>query len=176
MEIFENPITLLDFRLGRSFHGGLLGVLIAMLLYCRFYKRSFLEVTDFIAPVTPIGLGFGRLGNFINGELWGRETDLPWGIVFPYAGPNPRHPSQLYEFFLEGVLLFIILIIYAVKPRKKGAISGMFLLFYGIFRCLVELVREPDLSHGFIAFEWLTMGQLLSIPMILLGLYFIFRR
>ncbi len=174
--IISDPLTLLTFWVvGRSFHGGLLGVMLAVMLYCKLHKRSFLEVTDFIAPVVPIGLGFGRLGNFINGELWGRVTDAPWGMVFPDVGPLPRHPSQLYEFGLEGVLLFIILMLYAVKPRKLGAVSGLFLICYGVFRCLVEFVREPDLSHGFIAFDWLTMGQLLSIPMILIGMFLMIR-
>jgi phosphatidylglycerol:prolipoprotein diacylglycerol transferase len=175
--ILEEPLALLQFwARGRSFHGGLLGVVLTVLIYSRLQKRTLLEITDFIAPVVPIGLGFGRLGNFINGELWGRITDVPWGMVFPFVSPEPRHPSQLYEFALEGVLLFAILMLYAAKPRKPGAISGMFLICYGIFRCLVELVREPDQSHGFIAFNWLTMGQLFSIPMIFLGIFLLIRR
>lgn len=175
--IVHDPIALFTFWVvGRSFHGGLLGVILAMLLYGKLHKRSCLELTDFIAPVVPIGLGFGRLGNFVNSELWGRVTDLPWGMIFPDAGMLPRHPSQLYEFGLEGVLLFIILILYAAKPRKLGAISGLFMLCYGVFRFIVEFVREPDITHGFIAFDWLTMGQLLSLPMILLGMYLMFKK
>ena len=174
--ITSDPLSLFTFWVvGRSFHGGLLGVLLAVMLYCKLHKRKFLEVTDFIAPVIPIGLGFGRLGNFINGELWGRVTDLPWGMIVPYLGPEPRHPSQLYEFGLEGVLLFVILMAYAAKSRPRGAVSGLFLICYGVFRCLVEFVREPDLSHGFVAFDWLTMGQLLSIPMILVGVFLVCR-
>jgi len=176
-QFLHEPLTALAFWVrGRSFHGGLLGVLVAMWIFCRLHKRKFLEVTDFIAPVVPIGLGFGRLGNFINGELWGRVTDVPWGMVFPHAGYYPRHPSQLYEFALEGVLLWIILNIYAAKPRVTGAVSGMFLLCYGIFRFLVEYVREPDFGQGFIILDWFTMGQLLSIPMIIIGAFFLLRR
>ena len=172
--IVENPLTLLTFWvMGRSFHGGLLGVLCAVFIYSKIHKRSFLEVTDFIAPVVPIGLGFGRLGNFINGELWGRVTDLPWAMVFPYAGSQPRHPSQLYEFLLEGVLLFLVLVIYAKRPRRLGNVSALFLILYGVFRFMVEFVREPDLSYGFIAFDLLTMGQLLSLPMVLIGMFLI---
>ena len=175
--ITNDPLGLFTFwALGRSFHGGLIGVLIAIFLYCKLQQRKFLVVTDFIAPVVPIGLAFGRIGNFINGELWGRVTSMPWGMVFPTAGAEPRHPSQLYEFGLEGILLFIILFIYAKKPSKVGAISGVFMICYGAFRCLVELFREPDLSHGFIAFNWLTMGQLLSIPMIFVGIYLVLRK
>jgi len=176
-EIFRQPLTLLAFwEPGRSFHGGMLGVFIALLFYVKFNFKKFIELTDFIAPAVPIGLGFGRLGNFINGELYGRITTLPWGMVFPHVGPQPRHPSQLYELFLEGVVLCIILVWYARKPRPLGAISGMFLLGYGVIRCMVEFVRAPDEGHGFVAFNWLTMGQLLSIPMIILGLYFVLRK
>ncbi len=175
-EIINHPLTLLAFwEPGRSFHGGMLGVFIALLFYVKFNFKKFIELTDFIAPAVPIGLGFGRLGNFINGELYGRITTLPWGMVFPHVGPQPRHPSQLYELFLEGFVLCIVLVWYARKPRPLGAVSGMFLLGYGIIRCLVEFVRAPDEGHGFVAFNWLTMGQLLSIPMIILGLYFVLR-
>ena len=169
--IIEDPLAALAFwERGRSFHGGLLGVLVALAVFCRVYQRKFLAVTDFIAPVIPIGLGCGRIGNFINGELWGRVTDVPWGMVFPHVDYQMRHPSQLYELCLEGILLGLILLWYASKPRPVGIVSGLFLLLYGVLRCIVELVREPDYSHGFIAFEWLTMGQLLSIPMILSGI------
>ncbi|MHB8534457.1 MAG: prolipoprotein diacylglyceryl transferase [Sulfuricaulis sp.] len=155
---------------GMSFHGGLLGVITAMWLYARRTKRTFFNVADFVALLTPLGLGAGRLGNFINHELWGKVTDVPWGMVFPNAGPLPRHPSQLYEFSLEGVALFIILWVYARQPRPTGAISGLFLLCYGIFRFAVEFVREPDIQLGYLAFGWVTMGQILSLPMILLGI------
>jgi phosphatidylglycerol---prolipoprotein diacylglyceryl transferase len=149
---------------GMSFHGGLLGVITAMWLYGRRTKRSFFGVADFVAPLTPVGLGAGRLGNFINHELWGKVTGVSWGMVFPNAGPLPRHPSQLYEFSLEGVALFIILWIYARKPRPTGAVSGLFLLCYGVFRFAVEFVREPDPQLGYLAFGWVTMGQVLSLP------------
>jgi phosphatidylglycerol:prolipoprotein diacylglycerol transferase len=154
---------------GMSFHGGLIGVILAMVLYARKTERSFLAVADFIAPLVPIGLGTGRIGNFINHELWGRVTDVPWGMLFRGAGPEPRHPSQLYEFALEGVLLFMVLWIYSAKPRSTGAVSGLFLLCYGVFRFVVELVREPDAHLGYLAFGWVTMGHVLSLPMILLG-------
>jgi phosphatidylglycerol:prolipoprotein diacylglycerol transferase len=156
---------------GMSFHGGLIGVITAMWLYGRRTQRTFFAVADFVAPLTPVGLGAGRLGNFINHELWGKVTDVPWGMVFPNAGPLPRHPSQLYEFSLEGVAFFIILWIYARNPRPTGAISGVFLLCYGIFRFLVEFVREPDVQLGYLAFGWVTMGQILSLPMIFLGVW-----
>ena len=166
----QDPLVL--FRIwqgGMSFHGGLLGVTLAVWLYARKTGRAFFQVTDFIAPFVPIGLGAGRIGNFINGELWGRPTDLPWGMVFPFVDNQPRHPSMLYEAFLEGLLLFLILWFYSAKPRPTMAVSGMFLLWYGIFRFLVEFVREPDAHIGFIALGWVTMGHLLSAPMILLG-------
>ncbi|MBI3545727.1 MAG: prolipoprotein diacylglyceryl transferase [Gammaproteobacteria bacterium] len=155
---------------GMSFHGGLLGVILAMWLYARRTQRTFFNVTDFVALLTPLGLGAGRLGNFINHELWGNVTTVPWGMIFPNAGPLPRHPSQLYEFFLEGVVLFIILWVYARKPRPSAAVSGLFLLAYGSFRFLVEFVRQPDSQLGYLAFGWVTMGQILSLPMILIGL------
>jgi len=154
---------------GMSFHGGLIGVIVALWIYARQKKYSLIDIVDFIAPVVPLGLAAGRIGNFINGELWGRVTTQPWGMIFPLAGPLPRHPSQLYEFFLEGILLFFILWIYSSKPRPKLAVSGCFLLFYGLFRFFVEFYREPDLQIGFVAFGWLTKGQLLSLPMILIG-------
>lgn len=154
---------------GMSFHGGLIGVLLAMWWFARRTGKSLLGVTDFIAPWVPIGLAAGRLGNFINDELWGRVTTLPWGMVFPGGGPLPRHPSQLYEFALEGVTLFLILWRYSSKPRPVGAVSGMFLLFYGLFRFLAEFARQPDPQLGFILGPF-TMGQLLSAPMIVLGI------
>jgi phosphatidylglycerol:prolipoprotein diacylglycerol transferase len=175
--ILSNPLTLLEFwQPGRSFHGGMLGVFAALLIYVKFDLKKFVELTDFIAPAVPIGLGCGRLGNFINGELYGRITTMPWGMVFPHAGLEPRHPSQLYELFFEGLVMCLLLVWYARKPRQLGAVSGMFLLTYGTIRCLVELVRAPDASHGFVAFDALTMGQALSLPMIILGLYFIYRK
>jgi len=154
-----------------SFHGGLLGVIIAMWLFARRTRRHWLDVTDFIAPVVPIGLGAGRIGNFINQELWGRVTDVSWGVVFRTGGPLPRHPSQLYEFALEGVALFLILWFYSIRPRPTGAVSGLFLICYGLFRFIVELVREPDAHLGYLAFGWVTMGQILSLPMVLIGVW-----
>ncbi len=160
---------------GMSFHGGLLGVLVAVWLYARKHGRSFFQVTDFIAPLVPLGLGAGRIGNYINGELWGKVSDLPWATVFhsTQAGPLPRHPSQLYQAFLEGLVLFVILWLYSRKPRPTMAVSGMFLFCYGIFRFLIEFVREPDAHLGYLAFGWLTMGQLLTVPMVVLGLLFV---
>lgn len=159
---------------GMSFHGGLLGVLVALFWYARSIKRDPMEVADFIAPLAPFGLGVGRLGNFINGELWGRPTDVPWGMVFPHIDDVTRHPSQLYEFALEGVVLFSVLWWFSSSPRPRGAIAGLFGLGYGSFRFFVEFFREPDLDLGFIAFDWLTMGQLLSLPVIVAGLLLLF--
>lgn len=167
----HNPFVL--FRVwegGMSFHGGFLGVLFAMVLFARKYQKEFWQTVDFIAPLIPPGLFFGRIGNFINGELWGQVTDLPWGMVFQQAGDHlPRHPSQLYEMALEGVALFIILWQFSAKPRPTMAVSGVFALAYGVFRCLVELVRQPDVQIGYLAFGWLTMGQFLSLPLIVVG-------
>jgi phosphatidylglycerol:prolipoprotein diacylglycerol transferase len=154
---------------GMSFHGGLLGVVVAEIWYCRKYRINWLDIADFVAPAVPIGLFFGRIGNFINGELWGRVTDGPWGVVFPYAGPEPRHPSMLYEAALEGIALFVILWWFSSKPRPRMAVGTLFLIGYGTFRFLVEFVRQPDDHLGFIAFDWLTMGHLLSLPMIVVG-------
>jgi len=161
---------------GMAFHGGFLGVLIAMYFVGRKYGRSFFEVTDFIAPLVPLGLAAGRLGNFINGELWGRVTspDAPWAMVFPLVDQLPRHPSQLYQFTLEGVALFVALWIYSSKPRRVGRVSGLFLLGYGLSRFIVEFAREPDSFLGFLALG-LSMGQWLSVPMIVAGLYIILR-
>ncbi len=161
---------------GMSFHGGLLGVLGAFWYFARTRGRTFLEVSDFIAPLIPQGLFFGRLGNFINGELWGKASDAPWAVVFPGAGPLPRHPSQLYEAALEGLLLFIMLWVFSLKPRKVGAISGLFALGYGVFRFAVEFVRMPDVQLGYLAFGWLTMGQLLCVPLILAGAWLLCRK
>ncbi len=160
---------------GMSFHGGLLGVILACLLFGRANKKSLTEVGDFIAPLVPPGLFFGRLGNFINAELWGRYTDGPWGMIFPGAGTMPRHPSQLYEAALEGVVLFVLLWWYSSKPRPKGCVSGLFLLGYGVFRFIVEFARQPDAQLGFVALDWMSMGQILCLPMIALGAFLIWR-
>ena len=155
---------------GMSFHGGLVGVLIAMVVFARKHHLAFLQVSDFIAPLVPIGLGAGRLGNFINHELPGRVSELPWAMAFAHLGPQPRHPSALYEFALEGVVLFAVLWWFSRQQRQRGLISGLFLLLYGTFRFAVEFVRLPDPQIGFIAFDWLTMGQLLTLPMLIAGM------
>ncbi|CBV41584.1 prolipoprotein diacylglyceryl transferase [Halomonas elongata] len=155
---------------GMSFHGGLLGVLLASWIFARRKGLAFFTLTDFVAPLVPIGLGAGRIGNFINHELPGRLTDLPWGMPFPGMGPEPRHPSSLYEALLEGLVLFVVMWWVSAQPRRRGFVSGLFLVLYGVFRFAVEFVRRPDPQLGFIAFDWLTMGMLLSLPMILAGL------
>ena len=154
---------------GMSFHGGFLGVLIAMMLFARKRKLHWLPLMDFIAPLVPLGLGAGRIGNFINAELWGRPTDVPWGMVFPNVDNVPRHPSQLYEFALEGLALFALLWLYSKKPRPVGAVSGLFLIGYGSFRFLAEFTRNPDEGiFGLMTFG-ISMGQWLSLPMVLAG-------
>ena len=156
---------------GMSFHGGLLGVIVALWIYGRKTNRSVLQGTDFCAPLVPIGLGAGRIGNFINGELWGRVSNAPWAMVFPdpRAGMLARHPSQLYEAFLEGLVLFLLVWFFSRHPRPVGSVSGIFLIAYGIFRIFIEFFRVPDAQLGYLAFGWLTMGQTLSVPMILGG-------
>lgn len=169
-QILADPLALLRlWEGGMAFHGGLLGVMIAVWWYARRIGEPFLRVIDFVVPLVPIGLGAGRLGNFINGELWGGPSDLPWAMVVPGMGPEPRHPSQLYEMVLEGVVLFILLWWFSRRPRPMGAVSGLFLLGYGSFRLLVETVRLPDAHIGYLAFGWLTMGMLLTLPMIVAG-------
>ncbi|MEO8444730.1 MAG: prolipoprotein diacylglyceryl transferase, partial [Gammaproteobacteria bacterium] len=172
-QIVANPLNL--FRIwegGMSFHGGLLGVTGAMWLYSRRLKQGFFSIMDFVAPLVPIGLGSGRIGNFINGELWGAPTSVPWGFIVNGQG---RHPSQLYEAGLEGLTLFIILWLYSSRPRPAGAVAGVFLIGYGVFRFAVEFVRLPDAHIGYLAFGWLTMGQVLTLPMLLLGLLLLWR-
>ncbi len=159
---------------GMAFHGGLLGVILAMYLYGRRTGRPFFEVADLVAPCVPVGLAAGRIGNFINGELWGRAADpsLPWAMIFPESGSDlPRHPSQIYQFGLEGLLLFVLLWVYALKPRHRGAVSGLFLLGYGLMRFTAEYFREPDSFLGLLALN-MSMGQWLCIPMIVLGAVF----
>ncbi|OGV27608.1 MAG: prolipoprotein diacylglyceryl transferase [Legionellales bacterium RIFCSPHIGHO2_12_FULL_37_14] len=173
----HNP--LLIFKIwegGMAFHGGVIGVGAALYLFARKTQRSFLAVTDFTAPLVPLGLALGRVGNFINGELWGRVTNLPWSMVFPHAGFMPRHPSQLYEAALEGILLFIIVFKYAEKPRNDGYVTAVFLMGYALCRIIVEFFRQPDLQLGFLAFGWLTMGQLLSVPLFAIGAYLWWRK
>jgi len=160
---------------GMSFHGGLLGVAAAMWLYGRKTGRSMFQVTDFVAPLVPTALFFGRIGNFINQELWGQISDLPWAVLFTIKPDGPRHPSQLYEAGLEGVALFIIIWWFAARPRPVGRVSGLFLAGYGFFRFLVEFVREPDAHLGPVLLDWVTMGQVLSVPMIVFGLILLLR-
>ncbi|HEY8519776.1 MAG TPA: prolipoprotein diacylglyceryl transferase [Gammaproteobacteria bacterium] len=167
--LFSDPLSL--FRIwegGMSFHGGLLGVLVAMALFARKLKQPFFVVTDFIAPWVSPGLGFGRIGNFINGELWGATTspDAPWAVI---VDGQARHASQLYEAFLEGLVMFLVLFFFSARPRPTMAVSGLFLVLYAVFRILVEFVRLPDDPPGYLAFGWLTMGQVLSAPMLVAG-------
>jgi len=188
-QLLSDPLSL--FRIwegGMSFHGGLLGVIVVMILYGRRQGCGFWRLADFVAPLVPQGLMFGRLGNFINGELWGHLTDKPWGMIFPQALTSPlnpselhelyqagllndqaRHPSPLYQAGMEGLLLFVLLYWYSRKPRPRMAVSGWFLVGYGIFRSCAEFFRVPDEQLGHLAFGWLTMGQLLSVPMIVGG-------
>ena len=160
---------------GMSFHGGLIGVILAMIVFARRHGTGFFPLSDIVAAATPIGLFFGRIANFINGELWGRQTDVPWAVVFPRAGPEPRHPSQIYEAGLEGLLLFAVtaLLIFRFGAlRRHGMISGVFLVGYGLSRIIVETVREPDSYIGFLPFGT-TYGQWLSVPMVAYGVYLI---
>ncbi|KRG71230.1 prolipoprotein diacylglyceryl transferase [Pseudoxanthomonas dokdonensis] len=176
---------------GMSFHGGLLGVLVAGAWWSRKQRMHFFDTVDFVAPLVPAGLGFGRLGNFINGELWGKYTGANWGVVFPsdpqFAGWTQaqlqseyakgaldafaRHPSQLYQAALEGLTMFLVLWLYSRKPRPRYAVSGLFALLYGVFRFVVEFVRVPDAQVGYLYGGWLTEGQLLSVPLVLLGIF-----
>lgn len=159
---------------GMSFHGGFIGVIVAMILLARKHNLPWLTVTDFVAPLVPLGLGAGRIGNFINGELWGRPTEVAWGMVFPHVDNLPRHPSQLYEFALEGIALFILIWIYSSKPRPVGAVSGMFMIGYGVFRSFAEFFREPDDGFMGILTLGISMGQWLSLPMIAAGIGLLF--
>jgi len=182
---------------GMSFHGGLLGVCAAVWLWSRRRGLHFMDTIEFVAPLVPPGLGFGRIGNFINGELWGKLTNADWGVVFPASLPEPyasmdaatlraqfgagalnafaRHPSQLYQALLEGLVLFVVLWTFSRRPRPRYAVGGMFVLLYGVFRFLAEFVRVPDAQLQYLAFGWLTMGQLLSLPLVLLGLFWLWR-
>lgn len=197
-----NPLMLFKvWEGGMSFHGGLLGVLAAGAWWSRRHRLHFFDTVDFVAPLVPAGLGFGRLGNYIGGELWGKPTQGTafegWGVVFPHALPQPfasmdpaalkaqfedglldafaRHPSQLYQAALEGLVMFVVLVWYSRKPRPRYAVAGLFALLYGSFRFLAEFVREPDAQLGYLAFGWLTMGQVLSTPLVLLGLFLLWR-
>jgi phosphatidylglycerol:prolipoprotein diacylglycerol transferase len=172
-DLVNDPSTI--FRVwqgGMSFHGGMLGVFVALYLFGRRNSRTFFQVSDFVAPFVPLGLGLGRLGNFINAELPGRVTDVPWAVIYP-GDTVPRHPSSLYQFALEGPVLFAILYGYSIRTRPRMAVSGLFLAVYGAFRLFSELFREPDAHMQFIAFGWLTMGQALSAPMLVIGMIFV---
>ena len=161
---------------GMSFHGGLLGVMLACWLFARKQGWAFFKVMDFIAPLVPLGLGAGRIGNFINGELWGKPTDLPWGMIFKKANDGLlRHPNPLYEAFLEGLVLFVVLWWFSSRPRPRMAVAGLFAVLYSVFRFGIEFVREPDAHLGYLAFDWLTMGHLLTLPLLALGIYLIWK-
>lgn len=168
----NDPVSLVKlWQGGMSFHGGALGVLVAFGVFARKAGKRYFEVADFIVPMVPIGLCAGRIGNFINGELWGRATDVPWAMVFPNDPSQlARHPSQLYQSLMEGLLLFIVLWLYSARPRPAGAVTGLFGVGYGTARIIGEFFRQPDAHIGFIAFDWLTMGMLLSTPMVIIGL------
>lgn len=170
-----DPLSILQiWQGGMSFHGGMIGVFVALYLFARKTQRTFFQVSDFIAPMVPIGLGAGRIGNFINAELLGRpaETNLPWAMDF--GDHIARHPSQLYQAFSEGLLLFLILWFYSAKPRPRMAVSALFLIGYGCFRFATEFFRTPDAHIGYVAFDWMTKGQELSIPMVVAGLYILY--
>jgi len=173
-QFLANPLWLFQvWKGGMSFHGGFLGVLAAMLFFAKRYQLGFWQVIDFVAPLVPTGLLFGRIGNFIGGELWGRpvvDPNYPLAMIFPHVDNLPRHPSQLYEAFLEGAVLFAVVWWFSSKPRPVKAVSGVFALGYGLARFSIEFFREPDADKGFIAFGWLTMGQLLSTPLIAVGI------
>ncbi len=200
-QVIANPITIIQiWKGGMSFHGGLVGVIVAVALFARRRDRRIADVLDFLAPLPGLGILAGRIGNFINGELWGKPTDVPWAFVLDPSTLHPTqrdgalqlcerfnvdpcviqvHASQLYEGLLEGLLVFIILWIFTAKPRPRLAPSGLFLLGYGVCRFLIEFVRVPDLNRGYLLFDWVTMGQILSTPMIIVGialLVFAYRR
>ncbi len=159
---------------GMSFHGGFIGVASAMWFFNRKYNKTFFTTVDFVVPLVPLGLGFGRMGNFINGELWGKITTSPFGMFIQEQGVA-RYPSQLYEAFLEGLVLFVVLWVFSSKSRTPMTTSALFLILYGLFRFIIEFVRVPDIQLGYLAFEWLTMGQLLSLPMIVLGAFLLLK-
>jgi phosphatidylglycerol:prolipoprotein diacylglycerol transferase len=170
----QHPLEILAvWQGGMSFHGGFLGVISAMALLARKYKLRWLAVTDFIAPLVPLGLGAGRIGNFINAELWGRPTEVSWGMIFPNVDGLTRHPSQLYEFALEGLAFFALVWIYSAKPRPVGAVSGMFLVGYGVFRSVAEFFREPEDGFMGVLTLGISMGQWLSLPMVVAGILMI---
>lgn len=173
-QVVENPLWL--FKLwtgGMSFHGGFLGVMVALWLFCRRHGKAYWDVVDFVAPLIPTRLLVGRIGNFINGELPGRVVtgDLPWAMVYPQVDALARHPSQLYQALTEGVVLFVLVWFFSRRPRPRFAVSGLFALGYGTLRFCTEFFREPDAHIGYLAWDWLTMGQVLCLPMIAVGIF-----
>lgn len=173
--LVTNPLSIFYiWQGGMSFHGAAIGICLGLIFFARSRRINPFDLSDFVLCTIPPGLGFGRLGNFINGELWGKPTDGSWGVIFPQSDSFlPRHPSQLYQMLLEGLVLFAIMWVFTLKPRPRMTATGLFLLCYGLMRWLVEFVRLPDPHLGYLAFGWLTMGQLLSLPMILIGLGFL---
>lgn len=170
-DLIANPLQLFKiWQGGMSFHGGIIGVVISVWLFARKNGKHFFDVMDFFVPFVPLGITLGRIGNFINAELWGRVTTMPWGIIYPNAGDLPRHPSQIYEALVEGLVLFVVLWFYSAKPKARGKVSGWFAIGYGCARIFCEFFRTPDAQLGYLAFGWLTMGQLLSLPLILAGI------
>ncbi len=173
---FADPVEILRvWNGGMSFHGGLLGVVTASWLWGKRHGKALIDILDFVAPLVPTGLFFGRIGNFINAELWGKVTDSPIGMIFPGAGPLPRHPSQLYEAGLEGILTFIILWVFIAKPRPRGAVAGLFAVMYSLSRMAVEFFRVPDAQIGYLFAGWVTMGQILCLPLLAAGLWLLLR-
>lgn len=170
----EHPMDIFKiWQGGMSFHGGFTGVLLATLYWAHKNKKDYIELTDFIAPCVPIGLFFGRIGNFINGELWGKESTLPWAVIFPSGGNVPRHPSQLYEAGLEGLVLFLVLFFIAQKNPPKGFLSAIFCIGYALARSFVEFYRIPDPQYGYFL-GFITMGQILCLPMFLIGVILLY--
>jgi phosphatidylglycerol:prolipoprotein diacylglycerol transferase len=168
----DNPITIFYlWNGGMSFHGGFIGVMVGIIYFCKKNQIPFFEISDFIVKLVPIGLFTGRIGNFINGELWGKPTDLVWGVIFPKIDNLTRHPTQIYEAFLEGIVLFVILNFSIPKNTRTSRVTAYFLIFYSLFRFIVEFFREPDAHIGYLIFSWVTMGQILCAPMFLLGIY-----
>jgi phosphatidylglycerol:prolipoprotein diacylglycerol transferase len=168
----DNPITIFYlWNGGMSFHGGFIGVMVGIIYFCKKNQIPFFEISDFIVKLVPIGLFTGRIGNFINGELWGKPTDLVWGVIFPKIDNLTRHPTQIYEAFLEGIVLFVILNFSLPKKTRTSQVTAFFLIFYSLFRFIIEFFREPDAHIGYLIFSWVTMGQILCAPMFLLGIY-----
>ncbi|MDJ1122138.1 prolipoprotein diacylglyceryl transferase [Olsenella sp. YH-ols2217] len=173
---WSHPLEILAFSEGgMSFHGGLIGAIVGGSIACKMLRLSILTFLDMGCIVTPVGLGLGRLANFVNGELWGKPTDLPWGVVFESGGPVARHPSQLYEALLEGLVMFVVLWLLSRKrpPRPQGTFTGWFLIMYGCFRILIEFVRVPDVQLGYLIDGFITMGQILSVPLVFVGIGFL---